>query len=1231
MFLQIKSMSLIDLNPADDTASTLPRYDPQIFTTTANTDELSNFGFASDIANSDDLLVLSQPNFYRNSLDNNGSVSLTFAGVTNYVFVYQNVDSNWTLSSTISVGDSRDNLGYSVSFSKTTGQYLAIGTYNRITAAALSYVYVSDLGSPPVYTLQETFTTGNFGTIANDTTNIGAKVQLNASGDHLLIMGTTGVIEQFSRSGVTWTHETASTIPAIATYATASAALISMDANADHTSIVRGCPLFPVGAGFGAQTGQVDVFKNSTIASETFQGAPGDRIGAGVALSSNGLFLAYSSIGLAVELDSRLIDTSGYVNIYSNIASPTYQLQTQIVGSTVDASTGSFGNDLAFTQVGDNLVIGDAYANNYQGAQYVFSRADDVWSEAYELGTTKSAAEVVVLDASNNTLYVDNGSAITIVTLTTGSYTGTTLAVEMTTEMTSQTPGTYTVVYDNVGDFFTITRSSGTFNVQTFGTVNGIIGIPGTTVAASSQKSSQLPSFAYNGTELGRNVNISENTATFIAGGLLGAESPTLVNGVGKGLLSVFSTQLNTFQNAVTIDVTDSEAFLVRKNNDEGDVFTIDTRTGDGVVTSSAVVCLDNPTDATTAANGALKVAGGGGISKSLFVGENLTVGGDTSLTGDLIQDVASDFVLTQKNYETTLSSLIVPHSVEIINDEMFLVCAAHTLTGSEIAITSISKANPAIVTTAVHGLLAGDDIVINGNSLTNPTANLLDGEVGTVGSTTTFELRDSDGAYDTGASSGDGLGGTVQKVSSKNDLVLIIYDIGNPEIAPSQLSSLTIDASSSNHHKMYITGSYLFTSNESSSLFVVDITDRTAPTLATTFTTGISPLRSMSGDGKHLFLSTNTTTEIVDISDPLNPFTIATTTPIGGAFAGIQNHSRGHLYIKDKYIYDCTDIKNPVLIHTSSSDFGNYTEIQGNYLYGINGTQFYIRNISETDNITTESTLPFSSSGGTFNQYLKVFGNYVIVANISAAGVAIIDVSDVANPFIVAFPDLTDFTLSKPLCAISKNFLYLWGEEEELEASKLHRMILPTASCVSLDIGSCRSGELSIRKSLTVGTNIYSNGSVQAMGSAAFAGIGNSAISTIGTLSSTDNPLFATSTKRTGSFAMAENNATGPDSLGAAGGDLDFAGQKMFVVEAYVEVQTNSPTNDVWSHYKFVGVNESLVGDNWTLTVTRNGVTDPAITFTITAAGQMEYRAPVFAPTFGHAHIYYEIVSNIV
>ena len=103
--------------------------------------------------------------------------------------------------------------------------------------------------------------------------------------------------------------------------------------------------------------------------------------------------------------------------------------------------------------------------------------------------------------------------------------------------------------------------------------------------------------------------------------------------------------------------------------------------------------------------------------------------------------------------------------------------------------------------------------------------------------------------------------------------------------------------------------------------------------------------------------------------------------------------------------------------------------------------------------------------------------------------------------------------------------------------------------------------------------------------------------------------------------------DGTGPVTLGS-GTDLLFTGQKIFVLQAYVEVDAGT---DLWSQYQFVGVNESLTGDAWIMDVTRVGTVDPGITFSITAAGQVQYTNPTFVATFVHAHIYYEIKTNLL
>ena len=1167
-------MSLIDLNPTDDTASTLPRYDPQLLTTTVNTNELSGFGWANDITNSNDLYVASQPNFYRNSLDGNNIIR--FSAVTNYVFIYQNVDSNWSLVQTISsVGNDRDNFGYSVSFSKTSGEYLAIGTFNRTTAAALSYVYVSNLGSPPTYTLQQTFTTGNYGTIANDTTNIGVKVQLNAAGDHLLIMGTTGIIEQFSRSGTTWTHETANTIPAIATYATASAALIGLDANADHTIIVRGCPLFPVGAAFAAQTGQVDVFRSSTTASETFVGSAGDRIGAAVAISSNGLFMAYSSIGLAVELDLRVIDSSGYVNIYNTVGQ--FTLQQQITGVSVVSTTGSFGSDLAMSAFGSDLVVGDAFNNNYSGSMFLFERADDIWSLSFELGQDALASEVIVLDSTNNQIVVTTAAPITsTITLNIGSYTGVALATELTTEMTSQTVDTYTVTYDNAGVGFSITISASTFSIEASGSINIILGLSVThaTSTAINHTSLVLPSFSYNGTELGRNVNVSESTAAFISGGYPGTEGPLpdLINGVGKGLISVFTSQVGIFQSAVIIDTTDTGALVVRKNNNDGDVFTVDTRTGDGIVISNGIfrslgqLTAEATTDSTSCTTGGLVVSGGVGIGKSVNVCENITVTGTTTLT------------------DTFTKSLPTPTQIDSIAVAANTNFVRFVIQGNYLYTISVVTGSPGVATLHIY-------------DITNPSATV---EISSVG----YDLNgNTNGQFFTvqgnyvynftgGGSNGE----------------FVIHDITDKN-TPFLLNRSTTLTALRNLKGVEVVGQYGYGVQQGFSnaddFIVVDFSNPFEPVIVASITnTGFNQnsntIKTLLVVGNYLYLVGNNGTSgflhIIDVVDPRTPVLLSSTDL--GLLAQVADGNN--------YPYDF--------------------DVEGRYIYmqsqpGVfPGTSVIkIRDISDPTTggvLVGTYTSPNTINTASVAYFVKKFGQYVVM--IQQNGVfEIIDVADPTLPFLVSTL-ITDIRIDTT--GMQGHHLWVYSfNDDTIRVIDLHGSTLRT-----LDVGELKVGNV------TVGQNLHVE-NLQTVTGDFF--VGQKSMLTgqvtlqrsldITTVDATNNDLDTRVRTSSGSFtstATAVTNITG----------LLFTDVRSFRINLYCDMQDSSA--DIFSVYVLQGLNEvspPTSTNAWALAVTRAGTVDPAITFAVAlTTGQVTYTIPAPAGTFTSVNFYYEITQ---
>lgn len=1226
-------MSLVNLNSTDVSVS-LPRYDPNVIQNPTQTDTLSNFGWASDVNDSNTLMAIAAPSYNRNAIVHLSSLTFTPSTITNYVYIYQNVDFNWTLIQTITnPGLDTDNFGFDLSFSTTDGSYLAIGTFNRSSAVAKAYVYTSDGAETPTFSLADasaTFDSGNHA--VSDATNIGFRVKLDNDGDHLLLMGTTGIIFQFARSGNVWALEAANTLTATGDAST-EGLLLGLDANSDHSTIVRGSPFFPLAAAKAAQTGIVEIFVNN-ILSDSITGSAGDRIGAAVAISNNSNYIAFSTIKLAADLDLRVQNTDGTVSIYVLVGS-TYTLQQVLIGSDTNANIGSFGSALALSTAGNKIVIGDAYNSNYGGAAYIYIRTDDDWGTLsagdrianFEFDSSEVDNEVVTLTSSNNTFTIRTPFNATTysVDLTTGSYNSSTLATELGSKLSTATGDVYTVTNTNQLTF-TITTDGNAFEIILgASTLTAPLGFAsaGSITSATSQTSTQLSTLLYSGTEMGRDVSSSDEFTTYATTGLPGKLRES-ITGVGLGIVFFSTASLNLFQSALTIDTTDSSALLVRRNNNTQDVFKVDTTTGvspEGAVISEGILCANNTQDSTSTTTGSVVVKGGVGIAKSVNIGTDLTVINDTTVSGNFIQDLlSSSFAFPEKNKETTVNTTLALNDVQIINDEMFVVASAQALVGSAINITSISKANSAIITTtAPHGFTGFEQIVITGNDLNNPTANIF-GTVEFGASGSTFEIV---GGYDTTASSGGGLGGTVQETTTTG-LTLIIYDISNPEVAPTQISSTVIDSGTAFVANVYITGRYLFTANQSTSIFVMDIIDRTAPVLVNTFTTGIL-CRRMSGDGKYIFLSSDTQTEIIDFSDPLNPVTVSTTAAVAG-FASFQNHSRGHLYIGDRRIIDYSDIRNPVSIHDSGSAIGGHMQIQGNYMYGASSTTFYIRNISETDNITTESSSTFLTST---DHFLNVYGNLVFVVSLIGGLITVIDVSDVVNPVVITQQALDVGQLEQEFI-ISRNYMYIFAKDEVLNMpTTLRRFTLPTADVPLLESGKIRAGELTVLQNLKVGTNIHVNGSVQGMGSANFSGFGSNGINSLGTFSGTDNPFFTVSTKRTGSFDLGDGNVAAGTTLGAAG-TLLFTGHKMFVIECYVAVDTTTP---LLSNYRLVGVNESISGDAWTLAVTRNGATDPLVVFAIDGpSGQLQYSIAVaYSGTFSSNTLYFEIVSDFV
>jgi hypothetical protein len=1146
-------MSLTDLNPGLPFTS-LPRYVPNSLENPDSGNELANFGWDMDVANN--ITVASAPSYYRNAIPTYSSVTFSPTTITNAVYIYQNVDENWTNIQTLDgFGSESDNFGFSVSLNKDDAAYIAIGTFNRSSAVALAYIFVSDGASTPTYSLQQTFHSTNYPSIT-DGTNVGYRVKLNAAGDRLLLMGSTGIVQQFSRSGTTWTHETGETIAATGD-ASSEGLLLGLDANSDHSIIVRGSPFYPLAAGKGAQTGIVEVFRSSTSPSETFTGSAGERIGSAVAISANGLFMAYSSLGLAADLDLRTADTSGYVNIYNTVGL-TFTLQQTFTGLTEDSNTGSFGSSLAMTQVGDTLLIGDAYANVFGGKVHVCTRADDVWIVAFSL-SDNTTAENTVITTENNSLYLSESESVgpeTIITV--GTYTGTELAAEITTQLNANADLSNTYLCSYSSDFFTINRATGSNNfriygtLSTFGTNIGVVIV--TTFDANDILSTSLPLLSNSGSELGRNVNTTLTLATYLTSGYPGADG--LISGVkAEGIAGVFfnTNALNEFQSAVTIDTTDNNALLVRKNNNGGDVFNVDTAAGnDGIVTSYAPLCVENTANSTSSTTGALKVAGGVGMEKNLHIGGTTTMEDDVTYTSKLTKSL------------TTTPSLL----------------SSLTLTSTLLTFGYYKK--------GFYYAIVFDTIAF--------------------------------------------------------DRKLNVYDVSatTPVLAGSfNLTSASINTVVG---EMYVLNDFLYcVSEDTDDLHAFDVRDKTSISEASSLALTVHTSGCIGFSGEYAFqvgFFGNTEINTIDISDPYNMRIVATFTNALVQSSTTPDIVDNYLYLINNLTTDyivIVDIRDPLNLSLVSATSG--TEVNQAYNVRVQGNRMFtfhqvVADYLKVWDIEDRSSPVFLGKYSSTNIVSQPFSNivqndYVFMALPFLNSIGIYDVSDPTDILETAILTIDETNTPTGMFIDGKYLYYACrsSPDARINIVDLNGTDLQTCNIGSLKVVSMRCHRDSeFHGPVTMSSGLAVAGSIAGQG-----GLRTAQDWTIGTVNSTNNPLFTTSNKRTGSYVIPDGAATDA-AIGGSGTDLLFTGQKMFVLQAYVEVSADT---DLWSHYQFIGVNESLTGNAWTMTVTRNGATDPGtagLTFGIDATtGQVEYSLSGSVAGYVHIHFYYEIVSNIL
>jgi hypothetical protein len=324
-----------------------------------------------------------------------------------------------------------------------------------------------------------------------------------------------------------------------------------------------------------------------------------------------------------------------------------------------------------------------------------------------------------------------------------------------------------------------------------------------------------------------------------------------------------------------------------------------------------------------------------------------------------------------------------------------------------------------------------------------------------------------------------------------------------------------------------------------SEALYIVDITDPSAPTLKTTYTLRGNP-RSVVVSGKYAYLSYNTPSadiEIIDISNPLAPLPVGSITSAGlngiwvhGSYLYMTNTTSDDLQIMDisnpsspeiigvlgglgtspggifvsgrfAYVSDIgsddlkvIDISNPAtpLLMDSISLGGNPggIDVSGRYAYvGEQSTDtFRIFDISDPSDISQVGSVSVRDNPID----VTISGRYAYVLTSGAVGLYVFDVKNPAAPEVVG---IFGYGNRPEQMVVSGRYVYVIdSNDDELLVIDISGIELQSALVHSLEAGT-----FAVSESASIGRELYVTGSAS-IGSGGFFSQGRSAVSSYST-----------------------------------------------------------------------------------------------------------------------------------
>jgi hypothetical protein len=242
----------------------------------------------------------------------------------------------------------------------------------------------------------------------------------------------------------------------------------------------------------------------------------------------------------------------------------------------------------------------------------------------------------------------------------------------------------------------------------------------------------------------------------------------------------------------------------------------------------------------------------------------------------------------------------------------------------------------------------------------------------------------------------------------------------------------------------IYVSGKYAYVSvsNTSNSVYIVDITDPSAPFIAKTLTDGTN-LGATFGvfvQGRYAYFSCfgSSRLTVVDIMDPLNPVVVGS-------------------------LLDATNLISPVSLFVS----GKYA-----YVGCYSGNRLSIVNIADPTNPTLTGTL-LDNTNLALIQNIYVSGNYAYVSSYNNNALTIIDVSNPAAPVLAG-------TISDGTNLIGANGVFVSGKFVYVTSSTGNRLTVVEINGIKTPgaaIGNISTDNISVNGNIDISNNLYIHG----------------------------------------------------------------------------------------------------------------------------------------------------------